>query len=121
MGNFLRVVSYQEEDVVSPSLAKHSLLHLYYEYLEKMIESGTKNVREYLEKNSLPDEVTKHFDASTEELLKSYSNLVEAENTDAADSQCTWKTIEELENKEEKIKEMKNLISKIDLFIEEQD
>ena len=116
IGNFIRMVSYEEKDIEHPCSEKDSLLEEYCKYIEKLISSKTTDVVEYLNVNSLPLKITKYFDRSTDELLKLYNNLAEAESKipDIQDK-ITWKTIEELEDKEEKIKEMKNLISKIEL------
>lgn len=123
MPNFLRMAPYKQEDVEQPSLEKNSLLHHYLDYLEKLIKSDTDDVVDYLAKNSLPIEVTKYFDVPTEEILKSYSDLIEADKKDSVSSQCNskWKTVEELQNKEEKIEEMRRIMSKVDIVIEEQD
>jgi len=63
--NLLRMVRYQETDVINPLEEKEKLLKIYKEYLLKLVESGTDDITEYLDNNTLPPEITKHFDEFT--------------------------------------------------------
>eukprot|EP00826_Nyctotherus_ovalis_P050879 TRINITY_DN6299_c0_g1_i1.p1 TRINITY_DN6299_c0_g1~~TRINITY_DN6299_c0_g1_i1.p1 ORF type:complete len:277 (+),score=70.21 TRINITY_DN6299_c0_g1_i1:778-1608(+) len=117
--NLLRMVPYQKEDVVNPYIERDSLLQYYWDYVKKMARDSPTDVREYLAKHGLPTEVTRWFDTSTEELLKEHSNTLKADKEEVEESK--WNEVESLKNKEEKIQEMRKVLSSITLVREIQD
>ncbi len=122
LANLLRMVPYTENDIINPTLENDSLLHFYYEYLEKLINSGTPDVTEYLRKNKLPPEVIKHFDQSTEDLVKAQEDLrkLAEEDKSMTEHEEKWVKIEDIPNKDEKMKEMMGIIQSITISIDKQ-
>jgi len=122
LSNLVRMVPYQESDIMNPNIEKDEILIKYAEYLERLIMSDTENVQEYIKVNKLPVEIEKYFEKSTEELVKAQEEFAKISGEGKQpEPEIKWVQVSEIVNKEEKMKEMMSLINSIKLKIEKQD
>ena len=119
--NLIRMIPYEEKDVISCSKEEGNIIEMYLKYLDNLINSEPTDVVEYLEKNPLPIEITRLFEKQTEDLIKS-KMLNENENKEVTKiHEEEWKKVKDCENKEEKIVEMMKILNEITLHYDEQD